>query len=70
MLDAGMTSDRDIFTTAKLLIQQHGDTAWFEAAQRADTMLDKGDIEGAATWKRVLAAIRKLQDAEPGEIIH
>ena len=65
-----MTSDRDVYATAKLLLKRHGDTAWFEAAQKADAMLEAGDMEGAATWKRVLAAVRELQDREPGGVVH
>ena len=33
-------------------------------------MLEAGDMEGAATWKRVLAAVKELQDAEPGGVVH
>ena len=65
-----MTSDLDIYATAKLLLKRHGEAAWFEAAQRADAMLEAGNMEGAATWKRVLAVVRKLQDREPGGAVH
>ena len=34
-------------------------------AQRADAMLDKGDLDGKAVWLRVLKAVRELQDREP-----
>ncbi len=32
----------------------------------ADAMLDKGDLEGAAVWRRILRAVEELQGAEPG----
>ena len=51
-----MTSDLDPYATAKLLLKRHGEVAWFEAAQKADAMLEAGDMEAAARWKRVLAA--------------
>ncbi len=35
-----MTSDRDIYRTANLLIKQHGQDAPIHAAMRADAMLD------------------------------
>ncbi len=33
----------------------------------ADAMLDKGDLDGYATWKRILRAVEELQRAEPGD---
>ncbi len=44
--------DLDIWRSANLLVKQHGDDAPIEAAMRADAMLDKGDLDGCATWKR------------------
>ena len=32
----------------------------------ADAMLDKGDLEGAAVWRRILRAVEELQGMEPG----
>ena len=43
-----MTSDLDIYRTAHAFIRDHGQDATIEAAQRADAMLEKGDMEGAA----------------------
>ncbi len=40
---------------------------------RADAMLDKGDLDGQAVWKRVVRAIEELQNREPageGEAVH
>ena len=39
-----MTSDLDIFRSAKLLVDQHGEDAGIEAAMRADAMLENGDV--------------------------
>ncbi len=36
------------------------------AARRADAMLEKGDLDGCAVWKRVLRAVEELQGMEPG----
>ncbi len=33
---------------------------------KADAMLDKGDLDGCAVWKRILRAVGELQRAEPG----
>ncbi len=48
-----MIPDLDIYRTANILVKQHGEDAPIEAAMRADAMLEKGDLEGCAVWKRV-----------------
>jgi hypothetical protein len=53
--------DPDIFRAAKLLIDQHGDDAAMRAAQRADGLLEEGDVDGAAVWRQILEAIEELQ---------
>ncbi len=67
-----MTSDIDIFRSANLLIKRHGEDAPIHAAMRADELLDKGDLDGAAVWRRVLRAVEELQGTEPkpGEAVH
>ncbi len=42
------------------------------AAKRADAMLEAGDLDGYAVWKRVLKAVGELLEAEPksGEAVH
>jgi hypothetical protein len=37
-------TDPDIFRAAKLLIDQHGEDAALRAAQRADELLEEGDV--------------------------
>ena len=68
-----MTSDLDIFRTANLLIEQHGDEAPIQAAMRADEMLDVGDLDGQAVWKRIVRTIEEIQDRglpREGEAVH
>jgi len=64
-----VTSDPDIFRAAKLLIDQHGADAGLRAAERADQLLDAGDLIGAATCRRILKAIgergRGRREGEP-----
>jgi hypothetical protein len=62
-----MTSDRDIYRTANLLVKQHGQDAPIHAAMRADAMLEKGDLGGCAVWRRVLKAVEELLREEPRE---
>jgi hypothetical protein len=33
---------------------------------RADAMLEKGDLDGYAVWKRILRAVGELPGVEPG----
>ena len=61
-----MVSDLDIYRSAKLLVKHHGADAPIEAAMRADELLEAGDLEGCATWKRILRAVEELQGSEPG----
>ncbi len=67
-----MPSEIDIFRSAAVLIREHGAGAALEAAQRADAMLEKGDMEGAAVWKRIVRAVEELQRRErhEGEAAH
>ncbi len=67
-----MTSDLDIFRSANLLVKQHGQDAPIEAAMRADAMLEKGDLDGYAVWKRILRAVEEPQGTEPtsDEVVH
>jgi hypothetical protein len=43
-----MTSRMDIWRAANLLVDQHGANAPFRAAQRADELLEAGDMPGRA----------------------
>ena len=67
-----MTNDKDIYRSAKLLIDRHGDDAVIEAAMKADQMLEAGDLDGLATWNRILRAIEELKSGErpEGEKLH
>ena len=67
-----MIPDLDIYRSAQVLIKQHGNDAPIEAATRADAMLDKGDLDGVATWRRILRAVEELQREvpKPGETVH
>ena len=62
-----MVPDLDIYRTATVLIQEHDQDAALEAAMRADAMLEKGDLDGQAVWKRVLKAIEEIQRQERQE---
>ena len=57
-----LTADIDIYGAAKLYIDQHGDIAALQAAMRADVLLDTVDLDGAATWRKIIKAIEAAND--------
>jgi hypothetical protein len=61
-----MVSDLDIWRAATLVIRQHGSDAELEAAKRADLMLERGDFDGQAVWKRIRRAVVELQAPAAG----
>ncbi len=67
-----MISDLDVYRSAQLLVERHGDGAPIEAAMKADAMLEKGDIDGQAAWLRILRAVKELLLAQPdkGDVVH
>ena len=49
------------YRSAHLLIGQHGDKAAIHAAMRADELLEAGDMDGRAIWRRIIKAIEEGQ---------
>ncbi len=60
-----MTSDLDIYRSARLLIDQHGEDAPIFAAMQADKCLEAGDLDGKAVWMGVIRAIKELLNQQP-----
>jgi hypothetical protein len=56
-----MTDAIDIYRAAKLVIDQHGEEAALYAAARTAVLAGEGDIEGAAVWRQITAAVEELQ---------
>jgi hypothetical protein len=59
--EAAMTSDLEIIRVAASLIREYGDQANIEAAQRANALLEKGDLQAQSDWARVAAAVEGTQ---------
>ena len=59
-----MVSNLDIYRSANVLIRECGEDAAIEAAMRADAMLNKGDLDGCAVWKRIVRAVEEIQRKE------
>ena len=67
-----MTDEVDIWRAAKLMVDQHGDDAPIHTAMRADELIERGDMEGAAVWKRILRAVDELlaRERPKGTMVH
>jgi hypothetical protein len=60
-----MVTDLDVYRTAQLLVRQHGLDAPLHASLQHDALLEQGDLEGRAVWKRVLTTIDALLLGRP-----
>jgi hypothetical protein len=49
------------------MVKRYSDDALLEAAERADQLLDEGDMAACETWHRILNAIERLQAQKPAE---
>ena len=67
-----MIPDADMWRAALAIVKRYGDDAMLEATQRADQLLDEGDMAACETWHRILNAIERLQTQKPaeGEKVH
>jgi len=64
-----MTEEVDIYRTAQLLKELHGEGARSLAQERAEGLIEAGDAEGHLVWKRIIGAIDDLQ-AKRGKSVH
>ncbi len=53
-------------------MKRHGEDVAIHVAMRADAMIDTGDLDGYAVWKRILRAMEELRGTAPksGETVH
>jgi hypothetical protein len=55
----------DIWRAAQLMLKRYGDNALEESAARANELALAGDDDGAATWRRIMAAVEQLANKTP-----
>ena len=60
-----MISDLDIYRAAQMIVKRYGEDAPTLATKRATAMLEAGDLDSYAVWKRILRAVEELQGTEP-----
>ncbi len=61
-------SDLDIFRSANLHLDQHGDQAVAKAREMVRTMKRRGDHDGADTWLRIIVALEVMQRGPDGAV--
>jgi hypothetical protein len=61
-----MVTGKEIWDSARLLIERHGAEASTRAAAKAEQLAIKGNFEGQRTWVRIRTAIEWLQDTSRG----
>ena len=59
-----MTSDLDIYRSANILVKHLGEDAPIRVAMVTDAMLNMGDLDGYAVWRRILRAVEELRSEE------
>jgi hypothetical protein len=60
----------DIWRAANLMLKHYGHKALEESAIRADELAAAGDHDGAATWRRITAAVEQLANDVPSGPLH
>ena len=60
-----MIPEIDIWRAATLMLKRYGEKALEESAIRADQLAADGDHDGAATWRRITAAVEQLANNVP-----
>lgn len=62
--------DIDIYRTAKMMIDQHGNKALLEVRNKVDGLTAKGDKEGVAIWHKIADAIHWMQEIGQSQACH
>lgn len=65
-----MISEREVWQSAKLMINGCANDARMIAARRVEILDRDGDAEGAATWRAISRAIDSWLDLKPQGRVH
>ncbi len=65
-----MLGEIDLWRAAKQIIDRYGQDAPLEAAMRADAMLEAGDLDGLAVWKRIKKSAEEWLRERPDGLVH
>ncbi len=56
-----------MYSRAPIPLVLTGECLAIHAAMQADELLDKGDLDGTAVWRRIVSAINELLAGKPGD---
>jgi hypothetical protein len=59
---ASNVAEIEVYRAAKQMIDYYDNEAAIRSALRADTLLRLGDTQGSVLWKRIVEAIKAIQD--------
>ena len=65
-----MIPEIDIWRAAQLMLNRYGDNALEETAARANELALTGEDDGAATRRRIMAAIEQIANKTPPGRVH
>ena len=55
-------TEKDIYASAKIFLERHGEEALPKAIEMMDSFLEKGDVEGRECWNQIAAAIKWMTE--------
>ena len=65
-----MESNKDIYASALLLLNQHGDDAEDIASANMHSFMANDDVKGASVWLQIMNAIDTLQQKRKQRYMH
>jgi hypothetical protein len=66
----GVIPEIDIWRAAQLMLKRYSEQTLEVNAARADELSLTGDYDGAATWRRIMAAAAELANTTPPGPLH
>ncbi|HYC95220.1 MAG TPA: hypothetical protein VEB39_05925 [Sphingomicrobium sp.] len=69
-MDTPYIHGRGALADAALLLETYGDNAGFEAAARAETSRERGNVQRFCHWRQIERVIVTLSDQEVRGTIH
>lgn len=65
VLEPVALDDRTVWRAARKIFELFPENASFQAAQRADTALEDGDLDNFNLWQRIAKATEDLERLQP-----
>ncbi|RIV85954.1 DUF6961 family protein [Aurantiacibacter zhengii] len=65
-----MTRDQEIWGKALWVERHYGENGWFHIAQQQDRLLELGDFDGMALWRKVGERFDQLRSMRTDAGVH